>query len=112
MKTTRLLFAFSLLGTAPLVRAADVTTNWADNCASCHGKDGKGATKAGRTAGVKDLTEAEYQKTFTDEQAFTQIKNGLKDEKDKEKEKMKAFSEKLTDPEITALVAYLRTLKK
>lgn len=112
MKSTIPLLAIFLLGAPVGLRAAEATANWADHCASCHGKDGKGATKAGRTAGVKDLTDPEYQKGFTDKQAFDQIKNGLKDEKDKEKEKMKAFAEKLTDPEITALVAYLRTLKK
>ena len=41
------------------------TAVFAANCASCHGKDGKGATKAGRMAGVKDFTDAAYQKGKT-----------------------------------------------
>jgi cytochrome c553 len=98
---------FALTG---LARAAEANENWDKNCASCHGKDGKGATKAGRMAGVKDLSDAALQKTFTDEQGFDRIKNGLKDEKGKEK--MKPFAEKLNDGEIKALVAYVRALQK
>ena len=109
MKSALLLAAFlSLLGT--VARAATVAENWEKNCQSCHGKDGKGTTKAGRMAGVKDFTDDAYQKSFTDEQARASIKEGKKDEKGKEK--MKSFADKLTDDEINALVSYVRTLKK
>jgi cytochrome c553 len=90
--------------------AADPAENWSTHCASCHGKDGKGLTKAGRIAGVKDLTVAETQKAFTDEHALAQIKQGMKDEKGKEK--MKPFADKMSDDEIKALVAYLRAFQK
>ena len=90
-------------------RGADVAENWAKHCASCHGKDGKGQTKAGRMAGVKDQTDAQYQSTLTDEKMFKSIKEGLKDGA---KEKMKPFSEKLSDAEIKELVAQVRSLKK
>ena len=59
--------------------------------------------------GSKDLTDAGYQKSFTDDQAFAVIKSGFKDASGKEK--MKAFSA-LSDDEIKALVAYVRTLAK
>lgn len=91
-------------------RAADVAENWDNHCASCHGKDGKGETKAGRKAKVKDLTDAAYQKEFSDEQGFKSTKEGITD--DKGKEKMKAFAEKLSDDEIKALVTFIRTLAK
>jgi cytochrome c553 len=107
----RLLFTallpFAILAAA---WAADPADNWTAQCASCHGKDGKGATKAGRMAGAKDFTSAEYQKSFSDEKAAAQIKNGMKDESGKEK--MKPFGEKLNDDEIKALVGYIRTLAK
>ena len=90
-------------------KAADVTENWTKHCASCHGKDGKGATKAGKKAEVKDLTDAKYQASFTDEQAIKQIKEGMKQDG---KERMKPFADKLNDGEIKALVAFLRGLKK
>ncbi len=89
--------------------AADVAANWTTHCAPCHGKDGKGQTKAGRMAGVKDQTDSQYQASLTDEKMFQSVKQGLKDGA---KEKMKPFGEKLTDEEIKALVGHVRTLKK
>lgn len=89
--------------------AADVAENWTKHCVSCHGKDGKGQTKAGRMAGVKDQTDAQYQAGLKDDKMFTSIKEGLKDGA---KEKMKPFKEKLTDDEIKALIAHVRSLKK
>lgn len=94
--------------TAPL-RAADVQENWTKHCASCHGKDGKGETKAGKKAGVKDQTDPKYQATLNDEKMFLSVKNGLKEDN---KEKMKPFADKLTDEEIKALVGHVRSLKK
>src|SRR5437762_2869049 len=88
---------------------ADVSENWTKNCASCHGKDGKGQTKAGRMAEAKDLSDAKVQTAFTDDQAFKQIKEGLKDKNGKDR--MKPFADKLSDDEIKALVAHIRTLK-
>lgn len=90
--------------------AADVAENWTKHCASCHGKDGKGETKAGKKAEVKDLTDARYQASLTDEAMFKQIKEGMKDKNGKEK--MKPFGDKLGDDEIKALAAHVRSLKK
>lgn len=98
----------ALVATAIFAWGADALPNYEKTCASCHGKDGKGATKAGRKAGVKDLTDKAYQTTFTDAEAFTAIKDGMKDESGKEQ--MKPFGDKLTDEEIKELVAYIRTL--
>ena len=90
-------------------RAADVQANWTKHCASCHGKDGKGETKAGRMAGVKDQTDAKYQAGLTDDKMFAAIKDGLKEA---DKEKMKPFKDKLSDDEIKALVTHVRGFKK
>src|SRR3982751_3727117 len=90
--------------------AADVGENWTKHCGACHGKEGIGDTKAGRKADVKDLTDAKYQETFTDEQMFKQIKEGMKDKNGKEK--MKAFGGTLSDDEIKALLTFVRGLKK
>jgi len=89
---------------------ADVAGNWTKHCVSCHGNDGKGNTKAGKKADVKDLTDPKYQAAFSDEQMFKQIKEGMKDSKGKEK--MKPFGGILSDDEIKALVAHVRSLKK
>ena len=107
-----------LLGTAASIltlaasaaRAADAPETWGKNCAACHGADGAGHTKAGKMLGAKDLTDAAYQKSFTDDEAFKSVKEGFKDTTGKDK--MKPFSDKLSDDEIKALVAYVRTLAK
>ena len=111
MKTSTLTAcaAALILGAASL-HAAEANDNWTKNCAACHGPDGAGHTKAGRMAQVKNMTDAAYQKTFTDEQAAKQIKQGLKDPAGKEK--MKAFGDKFTDAEVGALVAYVRAFQK
>lgn len=90
-------------------RAADVQANWTKHCASCHGKDGKGQTKAGKMAGVKDQTDPQYQAGLKDDKMIAAVKDGLKEGG---KEKMKPFKDKLSDDEIKALVAHVRTLKK
>lgn len=108
-KTLQLVTAGLLLvGTATL-RAADVAENWTKHCGSCHGADGTAKTKAGRMAGAKDLTDAAYQKQFTDEQILQRLKDGVTD---KGKEKMKPFKGTLTDEELKALVQKVRAFAK
>lgn len=103
-----LLAALSLPFLTATALGAEVGENWTKHCASCHGKDGKGQTKAGRMAGVKDQTDAQYQAGLKDEKMFTSIKEGLKEG---DKEKMKPFKDKLSDDEIKALIAYVRSFK-
>jgi mono/diheme cytochrome c family protein len=86
--------------------AADPKTNWGMNCAQCHGADGRAATKMGKQLNAKD---PKVQASFTDAQAAKSIKEGVKVGG---RTTMKAFGGKLTDDEIKALVAYVRTLKK
>jgi mono/diheme cytochrome c family protein len=102
--------SISIMLLAPLsARAADAKTNWANNCTQCHGPDGKANTKMGKTLSAKDLTDPKVQAEFTDAKATQSIKEGVKQNG---KTTMKAFGGKLTDDEIKALVAYVRTLKK
>jgi cytochrome c553 len=89
--------------------AADAKTNYDKQCAKCHGKEGKGDTKMGQKLGAKDYTDAKVQEALKDEAAFKAIKEGLKDKYGKVIMKP---SEDLSDSDIKALVAYLRTLKK
>ncbi len=109
MKLTPLIAAL-FVGATVSASAAEAPATYAKNCAACHGKDGAGQTKAGKQLDAKDFTDAAYQKTYTDAQAFTDIKNGLKDKSGKQL--MKPFAEKLTDDEIKTLIAYVRTLQK
>jgi mono/diheme cytochrome c family protein len=109
MKKASVIITAIALAMSLTASAADVAALWGQHCASCHGKDGKGETKAGKKAGVKDQTDAKYQAGLTEEKMFKAVKEGLKEDG---KEKMKPFAEKLKDDEIKALVAHVRSLKK
>ena len=89
--------------------AADAKALWTANCTQCHGPDGKANTAMGKKLSAKDLTDPKNQASFSDAQATDAIKNGVKENG---KTTMKAFGGKLSDDDIKALVAYVRTLKK
>ena len=105
-----LIFTAGICAAALGIRAAAPLENYETHCVSCHGKDGKGETKAGRKAQVKDLTDKAHQASFTDAVSFKGIKEGRKDADGRER--MKPYADKLTDDEIKALVAYVRTFAK
>ena len=75
----------------------------------CHGPDGSANTGMGKALNAKDLTSAQVQSSFTDVEAVAAIKDGVAKEG---VTRMTAFGGKLSDEEIKALVAYVRTLKK
>ena len=88
----------------------DVPALWKKNCASCHGDDGKGETKAGKSKKVQDLTNPEVRAKFDRDRMIKATKGGLKSEDGKEQ--MKPYGEKLSDAEIAALTDYvINTLK-
>ena len=100
----------ALLATAALTaHAADAKENYEKACAKCHGKDGKGDTKMGQKTGAKDYTDPKVQDALTDAAAFKATKDGFKDKNGKVLMKP---SEGLSDEEIKALVAHMRTFKK
>ncbi len=111
IRMKRILVLTVLFGAAGLISAsaADVKENWEKSCAKCHGPDGKGDTKMGQKLGIKDLTDAKLQSELKDDQAFKAIKEGIKDNEGKIKMKP---AEGLSDDDIKALVAHVRTLKK
>ncbi|MDQ2919345.1 MAG: cytochrome c [Verrucomicrobiota bacterium] len=108
MKTSFILTGSLVLASSLSVLGADAKANWGANCAQCHGKSGNADTVMGKKLGAKDLTDAKVQAGFSDAKAATSIKEGVKDNG---KVAMKAFP-KLSDDEVKALVAYVRTLKK
>lgn len=109
MKRILVLTVMAFSGAATSASAADAKANWEDNCAKCHGAEGKGETNMGKKLHIKDLTDATVQGGFTDSEAFKAVKEGLQDKDGKTR--MKAI-EGLSDDEITALVQHVRSLKK
>src|SRR6202035_3289172 len=100
---TNIILTISILIAAPLsVREADAKTNWANNCAQCHGPDGRANTKMGHQVSANDLTDPKLQASFTDAKATDVIKDDVKQNGNTT---MKAFGGKLTDEELKALVA-------
>ena len=74
------------------------------DCATCHGKDGKAKTFKAKLNHARNLTDGKWQAEVTDERLSNSIRNG--------KGKMPAFGKKLSDSQINALVAFVRTLKQ
>ncbi|MGZ5568888.1 MAG: c-type cytochrome [Limisphaerales bacterium] len=109
MKQTIFVLTAIVIASAGVGVAADVSTTWAQNCASCHGKDGSGNTMMGKKLGVKDYHDAKVQAAFSDAEVERAIKEGVKTNG---KETMKPFGNKLSDADIKALVAYIRSFKK
>jgi cytochrome c6 len=109
MKRKILVFGTIIIASAGIGLAADAAANWNANCASCHGKDGSGSTMMGKKLGVKDYRDAKVQAAFSDAEAARAIKEGVKTNG---KETMKPFGSKLSEADIKALVAYVRSLKK
>ena len=81
--------------------AADLFSN---NCARCHGKDGRASGVKAKVVGARNLTNAEWQDRASDERIFNSISNG--------KGKMPPYGKKLSEAEINSLVNYVRSLKK
>jgi cytochrome c6 len=101
MKRKIFFFATIIIASAGISVAADAAANWSQLCASCHGKDGSGNTAMGKKLGLKDYSKDQG---FSDAEATNVIKNG--------KGKMKGYKAKLSDADVKALVAYVRSLKK
>ncbi|WP_213806610.1 cytochrome c [Granulicella sp. dw_53] len=76
---------------------------YAAKCQMCHGATGLGDTPAGKAMGARPFNSPEVIKE-SDADLLATIKNG--------KAKMPAFAGKLTDSDMTVLVAYIRKLQK
>ncbi len=92
-----------------VVAQADPKETFEKTCAKCHGADGAGQTKMGQKLGCRDYTDAKVQATLKDDEAFKALKEGLTNADGKAL--MKPVAD-LSDDDIKALVAYVRTFKK
>jgi cytochrome c553 len=89
--------------------AADGKALYEKDCQKCHGADGKGDTKMGKKSGAKDYSTAKVQEEVKDDAAVKAIKEGYKD---KEGKVVMKPTEGLSDEDIKALVAHMRSFKK
>ena len=99
----------TLLSTACLVQAADGAALWDKNCASCHGKDGRGDTKAGKLTKVQDLTAGDVRARLTREHTRTTIEQGIVDTSTG-KIRMKGYKDKFSADELDALTSHVISL--
>ena len=76
-------------------------TLYVNNCARCHGADGKGETQLGQLYGAPNLTDRKIKRTSRKRTANI-IKNG--------DGSMPAFGKKMTAAEINSLVGYIKSL--
>ena len=72
-------------------------------CAMCHGDDGTANTPAGKMFKAASFSDPAIVK-IPDADRFAIVKKG--------KDKMPPFGDKLTDDQIKAVLAYIRTLEK
>ena len=93
---------FSTLAFHAAIPADGGETVFQNNCVMCHGADGKGFA----ALKTPDFTSPKWQASMTDKQMRDVIKNGKKGTA------MAAFGEKLNDDQITAVIGYIRSLKK
>jgi len=84
-------------------KAQDAAGLYKAKCVMCHGADGKAGTPAGKSTGARSFSSPEVQKE-SDAELTTITTKG--------KAKMPAYENKLTAPQITELVAYVRELGK
>jgi len=111
MKTPIKLVTLGLaLAGAATLGAVPAAENWENQCASCHGMDGKAQTKQGKKLKIRDYSDAAVQAELKDEDMLKAILEGVKENG---KERMKSFKDELENPEQEAkdLVAFVRTLK-
>lgn len=73
-------------------------------CTRCHGADGAGRTRMAEIVEPPDMTDAAWQRRHSNARMIASVTNGLG--------QMPAFKKKLTRQEITAAIAYVRTLKR
>lgn len=83
---------------------AHAKTVFEQNCARCHGADGRSETALGKELEATNFTDAKWQKKVSDKRIMHSVTHG--------RDAMPAFGKKLSWDDITALCAYVRTFKK
>ncbi|MEO6817373.1 MAG: cytochrome c [Edaphobacter sp.] len=101
--TVTLLAATLFTATSTSRAQSTDASSYAAKCQMCHGATGLGDTPAGKAMGARPFNSPDVLKE-SDADLIAVIKNG--------KAKMPAFSGKLTDAEISALMLHIHGLQK
>jgi len=107
-KSLPLLLAAILPAASLTLNANPVAELWADQCASCHGEDGKAQTKQGKKLKIRDYSSAAVQAELKDDEMLKAILEGVIENG---KERMKGFKDEISADEAKSLVAFVRGLK-
>lgn len=99
----RPLLAALLLLAAPPAPAADGKAVFLENCATCHGEDGKADTELGRKYMAQDLTSARLARELDAAKVKRIVERGVKGTK------MKGWKGELKAEEIEAVSKYVAT---
>lgn len=86
----------------PSPRNVLVEVTWAKQCASCHGRRGRGDGPSSTLVKARDLSQPEWQSSVTDDALAKVIREG--------KGQMPAFN--LPDSLVTELVAHIRNMER
>ena len=85
-------------------QAAKTESVYQQNCARCHGADGRGDTRLGKIYNTPNLTESTLHSRFSDKELSAIITSGQGG--------MPGFKKNLSKAEIAALVSYVRRFRK
>jgi mono/diheme cytochrome c family protein len=101
VRTTLALFTLAM---AQVAIADDAATKiYTEQCAMCHGPDGKARTATGKMLNMKDWSDGKTLNVMSDTDVGTEIHVG--------KQSMPGFAQ-LSNDQIKALVQYIRSFQK
>ncbi len=100
---TAAVMLLAILLVAPAFAQAPGADTYKAKCAMCHGADGLAATPMAKSMNVLSFKDPSMVKA-SDAQFIASTKNG--------KGKMPGYTGKLTDAQITDVIAFIRTLQK
>jgi cytochrome c6 len=103
LRLHRIVILLVLLSGGSLLAQSPAAALYKEKCQMCHAPDGSGNTPAGKSLKARPFTLPEVMQE-SDSDLLAVIKKG--------KNKMPAFAGKLTESQLTDLVAYIHELQK
>ena len=102
------------LDSSPMAQSSDKKANatvqtdagilFKDNCAKCHGEDGRAKTVRGKMVGARNLASEKFKADATEERIIAALKKGPG--------AMPSFEKKFSPEQMQLLATYVRNLKQ